>query len=64
MLDNRIEGNQRTLENDEQQHIHGKGIKLVLKTNIEESLTPTCREFISDDDSNSMQQSNYFIFFL
>ena len=46
---------------DEQQRIHGKGpIKLVLKANTEESLTPTlCREFNSDDDedSNSVSQS-------
>ncbi|CAF3358969.1 unnamed protein product [Rotaria sp. Silwood1] len=54
---NKTEENQRPVNNDEQQLVHGKGIKLVLKTNIEESLTPTCREFNSDDDSNSMQQN-------
>ena len=54
-----MEDNQRRIDNDEkQQRIHGKSIKLVLKTNTEESLTPTsCREFNSDDDSNSMQPS-------
>ncbi|CAF3695001.1 unnamed protein product, partial [Rotaria sordida] len=56
-LRNKIEENQHSIDNDEQQSIHGKGIKLVLKTNTEESLTPTCREFNSDDDSNSMQQN-------
>ncbi|CAF1047243.1 unnamed protein product [Adineta steineri] len=57
LLRKKIEENQRLIDNNEQ-HIHGKGIKLVLKTNTEESLTPTsCREFYSDEDSNSMQQN-------
>ncbi|CAF3456857.1 unnamed protein product, partial [Rotaria sp. Silwood2] len=64
ILRKKTEENQRPINNDEQQSVHGKGVKLVLKVNTEESLTPTCQEFNSDDDSNSMQQSNCFISFL
>lgn len=61
-LRNKTDDNQRTNDSDEQR-IHGKGFKLVLKTNPEESLTPTlCQEFRSDDDddddSRSASQSN------
>ncbi|CAF3763277.1 unnamed protein product [Rotaria socialis] len=55
ILRSKNQENQRNLDNDIQQNVHGKGVKLVLKTNTEESLTPTCQEFNSDDDSNSMQ---------
>ncbi|CAF4245474.1 unnamed protein product, partial [Rotaria sp. Silwood2] len=57
ILRKKTEENQRPINNDEQQSVHGKGVKLVLKVNTEESLTPTCQEFNSDDDSNSMQQN-------
>jgi hypothetical protein len=50
ILRNKTEENQR----EQQQSIHGKGIKLVLKSNTEESLTPTlCREFNSDDENSN-----------
>lgn len=59
ILRNKTEEAQTPGSNDEEQNVHGKGVKLVLKMNTEESLTPTCRDFTSEDDSNSMHQSKH-----
>ncbi|UJR25160.1 hypothetical protein I4U23_006518 [Adineta vaga] len=55
ILQSKTEDNQNDSDNNEL-NIHGKSVKLVLKTATDESLTPTsCREFQSDEDSNSNQ---------